>query len=120
MSAVQAPRCEIIDYADLPAVACPCGLARRALADVDDFPGTVHVTEISTDARAHYHQRLTETYFFLECGPDAQMELDGQRLPVRPGMLILIRPGVQHRAVGQMKVLITCIPNFDPADEWFD
>jgi mannose-6-phosphate isomerase-like protein (cupin superfamily) len=78
------------------------------------------VTEISVDARLHYHKRLTETYYFLECGPDARMQLDDEELAVRPGTCIMIRPGTRHRAIGKMKVLIIVFPKFDPADEWFD
>ncbi len=74
--------------------------------------------KLSLDARAHYHKRLTETYYFLECGADARMELDGEVLPVKPGMAILIPPGIRHRAIGEMKVLILVLPKFDPADEW--
>ena len=113
-------RYELVDFAELPGVPCPCGIARRAFADVADFPGTLHVTEISADAQLHYHRRLTETYYFLECSPDAHMQLDDQLLPVRPGMCIMVRPGTRHRAVGTMKVLIVVWPKFDPADEWFD
>ena len=109
-----------MDFAEVPGVPCPCGTARRAFADVEDFPGTVHVTEISEDAQTHYHRALTETYYFLECGPDAKMQLDGDTVPVKPGMCILIPPGVRHRAVGKMKVLIIALPKFDPADEWMD
>ncbi len=109
---------EIVDFAQVPGVPCPCGTARRGLADVADFPGTIHVTEISEHAELHYHQRLTETYFFLECEADAQMQLDDERLPVRPGMCIMIRPGTRHRALGRMKVLIVVLPKFDPADEF--
>lgn len=111
-------RYRIADFAEVPGVQCPCGTARRAFADVPDFPATVHVTSISLDARAHYHKRLTETYYFLECGADARMELDGEILPVKPGMAILIPPGIRHRAIGEMKVLILVLPKFDPADEW--
>ena len=114
------PRYHIADFAEIPGVPCPCGTARRAFTDVAEFPGTVHVTEISEDAQKHYHKRLTETYYFLECGPDAQMELDGDQVPVRPGKCIVIPPGVRHRAVGKMKVLIIALPKFDPTDEWFD
>ena len=96
------------------------GAARRAFADVPDFPGTIHVTEIALDNQLHYHKRLTETYFFLECEPGAQMQLDEERIDVHPGMCILIRPGTRHRAVGRMRVLIVVYPKFDPADEWFD
>ncbi len=110
----------VVDFAQLPGVPCPFGTARRAFADVPEFPGTVHVTEISADAKVHYHRRLTETYFILECRADAQMQLDDERIPLKPGMCILIPPGVRHRAVGTMKVLILALPKFDPEDEWFD
>ncbi len=113
-------RYRIVDFADVPGVPCPCGTARRAFHDAPDFPATVHVTEISEDAALHYHKQLTETYFFLECGPQAQMQLDGDLVPVRPGMCIVIPPGVRHRAVGKMRVVIFVLPKFDPADEWLD
>jgi quercetin dioxygenase-like cupin family protein len=111
---------EIADFAALPGVACPCGTARRAFGDVPDFPATIHVTEIAADARLHYHRKLTETYYFLECGPNAQMQLDNEIIPVHPGMCVLIRPGTRHRAIGRMRVLIVVFPKFDPDDEWFD
>ena len=111
---------EIADFATIPGVPCPCGIARRAFADVADYPGTIHVTEISEDAKLHYHKRLTETYYFLECAPDARMQLNDEFVTVKPGQCIMIRPGTRHRAVGKMKVLIVCLPKFDPHDEWFD
>lgn len=113
-------RWKLVDFSEIEGVACPCGTARRAFADVADFPATVHRTEISADARVHYHRRLTEVYYFLECQPDAKMELNGQRIPVAPGQCILIPPGVRHRAVGKMTVLVIVSPKFDPDDEWFD
>ena len=114
------PPYELVDFASLPGVPCPCGTARRGLADVDDYPGTIHVTEIALDSALHYHKRLTETYYFLECEPGAQMQLNDEVLGVRPGTCIMIRPGTRHRAIGRMKVLIVVFPKFDPADEWFD
>ncbi len=113
-------RYRVADFAEIAGVPCPCGMARRAFADVDEFPGTLHVTEISTEARLHYHKTLTETYYFLECEEDAQMQLDDDLISVRQGMSVVIPPGVRHRAVGTMKVLIVVLPKFDPADEWFD
>lgn len=113
-------KAKIVDFAELQGVACPCGTARRAFADVPEFPGTVHVTQVKLDAERHYHKRLTETYFILECGPEARMELDGETVPVKPGVCVLIPPGVRHRALGRMKVLIVVFPKFDPADEWLD
>lgn len=120
MSQAVLRRYEVVDFAQIPPVPCPCGEARRAFADLADFPATIHQTQITLDARVHYHKRLTETYYFLECEPGARMQLDDELVPVRPGMCILIRPGVRHRAVGRMKVVVVCLPKFDPADEWFD
>jgi mannose-6-phosphate isomerase-like protein (cupin superfamily) len=113
-------RYQVVDFADIAGTACPCGTARRAFADAADLPLTVHQTEISADARAHYHQRVTEVYYILECGGDAKMELDGELVAIGPGHAILIRPGVRHRGIGKMKVLVIVYPKFDPADEWFD
>ena len=89
----------------------------RLVLDVPDFPATIHRTEITADAKTHYHRRLTEVYYILQCGPEAALELDGRRVAVRPGMCALIRPGVRHRALGPMTVLIVVVPKFDPADE---
>lgn len=116
----QAAGYELADFSQIQGVPCPCGTARRAFTDVEDFPGTVHVTEICMSAKLHYHKQLTETYYFLECDADAQMQLDDEIIDVKPGMSIMIRPGTRHRALGQMKVLILVLPKFDPADEWFD
>ncbi|MBM3738655.1 MAG: cupin domain-containing protein [Acidobacteria bacterium] len=113
-------RAVVADYAQIDGVECPCGVARRAFADVEGAPLTLHVTEIRRDALVHYHKRITEVYYFLECQPEAMMELDGEPVPVRPGMAVMIPPGVRHRAVGEMKVIIVAHPKFDPADEWLD
>jgi len=115
-----AKRYEIVDFSAVKGVPCACGLSHRALEEVDDYPATIHVTDISADAKTHYHKRLTETYYFLECAPGAKMQLDDDIIPVRPGMCILIRPGVRHRAIGKMKVLIVVLPKYDHEDEWFD
>ncbi len=118
MNPIASARCHIADFAQVPGVPCPCGVARRAFHDAPDFPATVHVTDISEDAALHYHKRLTETYYFLECAPDARMQLDDDLVSVRPGMCIVIPPGVRHRAVGRMRVVIFVLPKFDPADEF--
>ncbi len=107
----------VVDFDEMPAIGCPCGSARRAFLDVEEFPGTIHRTEIKAEAVAHYHRRLTETYYFLECEPDARMQLDDELIRVKPGTCVLIPPGVVHRAVGRMTVLIVVFPKFDSTDE---
>ena len=108
----------VIDLESLPAVPCPCGLARRGLQECTTFPGTIHRTTITQDAQKHWHQRMTETYYILQCSSGAAMELDDQLLPVRPGMCIVIPPGITHRAIGQMEILNIVLPKFDPQDEF--
>lgn len=110
----------VVDFAALAGVPCPCGTAKRAFADVAEYPATVHVTEISRDARTHYHREHTETYYFLKCDADAKMQLDDEILDVHPGMCIMIPPGVRHRAIGEMTIINFVTPKFDPADEHFD
>jgi mannose-6-phosphate isomerase-like protein (cupin superfamily) len=109
---------EVVDFQQLPSVACPCGEARRAFHSADDFPATIHLTHINRAAQAHYHKRTTEVYYILECSADAALELNQTLLPVSTGMAILIRPGTVHRARGEMKILLVASPKFDPADEF--
>lgn len=114
------PRYRIVDFNAVPGVSCPCGTARRAFAEVEGYPATIHLTEIAADARLHYHNEHTETYVILDCRDDARIQLDDEVVPVRPGMCILIPPGVRHRALGRMTILNIVMPKFDPADEHFD
>lgn len=109
---------EIVHFDEIEPVACPCGQARRAFAEAADFPATVHQTEITLDAKPHFHNGQTEVYVILECDEDAALELNGQRHPVRVGSAILIRPGCVHRALGRMKVTVICTPKFDHRDEY--
>lgn len=111
---------KVVEFSALPVLQCPCGTTQRAFGEVAAYPGTIHLTRISEDALLHYHKRLTETYYFLECGPGATMQLDDETVPVKAGMCIMIPPGVRHRAIGKMTVLNIVFPKFDPADEWMD
>ncbi|MBA4189085.1 MAG: cupin [Planctomycetaceae bacterium] len=110
----------VADLNSIPPVRCPCGWARRAFADVEGAPASVHRVEILEDARTHYHKIQTETYYVLECASGAAIELDGELVPVAVGTAIMIPPGVRHRAVGRMTIVNVVVPPFDEADEWFD
>ena len=110
----------IVDFESVETVPCPCGLAQRALHDCRDFPGTIHVTEFKGDSKRHYHKQLTETYYVLSVEPGAAIEIEGQEIPLKIGMCIVIPPGLRHRGIGHFKILNVVIPNFDPNDEWFD
>ncbi|HVR76634.1 MAG TPA: cupin domain-containing protein, partial [Planctomycetota bacterium] len=100
---------------DIVPMLCPCGLTRRAFAVPGNKAASIHLVLISRDARAHHHETLTEIYYVLE--GSGHLELDEARVPLSPGVAVLIRPGTRHRAVGKLKVLVISTPPFDPADE---
>jgi mannose-6-phosphate isomerase-like protein (cupin superfamily) len=110
-----------LDLAAIPAVPCPCGSTRRGFLEEGRGRCSLHLVEISAGSRTHWHERLTEVYYFLE--GEGHMELDGKLHPVRPGHAVLVLPGTRHRAVpgkGPMKILNFVVPGFEPADERFD
>jgi mannose-6-phosphate isomerase-like protein (cupin superfamily) len=108
----------IADLNSVEATRCPCGWARRAFATPENTVATIHLVSIEEDSRVHYHKRMTEIYLILE--GEGFMELDGERIPVRPMTTILIKPGCRHRAVGRMRIINVPVPAFDPADEYED
>ncbi len=111
-------RFQIANLDGIPSIDCPCGTTRRAFTDDPDQTASLHVVEIRTDAKTHYHKTMTEIYFVLD--GVGQMELDGEIHHVQPGMSILIKPGCRHKAIGNLKIINVAIPAFDPEDEWFD
>lgn len=111
---------EIAQLDEIPSVKCPCGFSRRAFVSPENPVATIHMVDIQSDARTHYHKKLTEIYLILETEGDAFMELDGELVPVKPMTSIFIRPGCRHRAVGKMRIVNIPVPAFDPNDEWFD
>lgn len=113
-----APRYAMVQLDQVPGVACPCGSARRAFADLPGAPASVHLVDIKVDSETHHHQRTTEIYVILE--GEGFLELDGERVPVRPLSAVLIRPGCRHRAVGRLRLLNIPVPPFDPLDEFTD
>lgn len=109
------PRYRLARFDEIDPVRCPCGWARRAFAAPDNDVATVHRVDIEADSQVHYHTRLTEIYVVLE--GEGHLELDGERVPVRPMTVVMILPGCRHRAVGQLRLLNIVVPPFDPEDE---
>ena len=102
----------------LDTLRCPCGFTRRAFVSDDNPVATLHLLDVQSDAQVHYHKTLTEIYLILE--GQGHMELDGERVQVKPMTAIMIKPGCRHRAVGKLRIAIVPVPAFDPQDEWFD
>ena len=118
MSDAKTRKYSVVNLDEVTPVPCPCGMSRRAFTDDPDKIASLHVVDISIDAKTHYHKKLTEIYYILEGA--GQMELDGELVDVGPGSTVLIKPGCRHRAIGKMRILNVPVPAFDPEDEWFD
>ena len=107
-----------VEFSNIMPVPCPCGMSKRAFIQESEGAVSLHVVEISIHAKLHYHKNRREIYYILE--GEGFLELDGEKLPVKPGSSIMINPGCRHRALGQLKVVNVSLPAFDPEDEYFD
>jgi mannose-6-phosphate isomerase-like protein (cupin superfamily) len=99
-----------------PTVPCPCGSSTRIITRADTPTANVHVTHI-TDSTKHYHKEAAEVYYILD--GEGQMELGTDIVELKPGVTILIPPGLAHRAWGDIKCLIVGIPASKHGDEFF-
>jgi hypothetical protein len=111
-------RFQSVELADLPPIDCCCGTTRRAFADLPDAPASAHYLDVRDEPTTHYHLKTTEIYVVLE--GEGFLELDGEKLPVKPLSAVMIRPGCRHRAIGRMKILNIPVPKHDDADFYYD
>ena len=100
---------------ELPADRSICGY-RKCLITPEDFPeASISLLSIS-EAEEHYHKKTTEFYYIL--GGRGHLILNGERIPVVPNTLIMVKPGTRHRAVGKLKTLVIGVPPFDLDDQF--
>lgn len=99
------------------AVPCPCGSSIRLITRRDTSLANVHVTHIR-DSKKHYHKHCTEIYYILE--GKGKMELaEEEVIAIKPGIVVMIKPGTPHRGYGDFKALIVGIPALREDDEFF-
>jgi mannose-6-phosphate isomerase-like protein (cupin superfamily) len=84
-----------------------CGQIRPLIDESHLAAGEVHHLEI-TDAKLHYHERTDEFYYVLS--GSGRMSLDGEEVELHEGVTVYVPRGVKHRAWGDLKVLVVCIP----------
>src|SRR5262245_39359813 len=84
-----------------------CGLIRPLIEEKDQAAGEVHHLEI-TDAKLHYHERTDEFYYVLS--GQGRMTLDDTEIELHEGVVVYVPRGTKHRAWGDLKVLVVCIP----------
>ena len=84
-----------------------CGQIRPLLEEKDGAAAEVHHLEIN-DAKLHYHQRTDEIYYILD--GRGRMQLDETEIELSEGLVVYVPRGIKHRAWGNLKVLVICIP----------
>ena len=109
---------EEVNFGDLTEQDCCCGVVRRAFADSEDGPASVHLLNLAEEPTSHYHRKTTEIYVVLE--GEGHLELDGDLIPVKPFSAVMIKPGCRHRGIGKLKLFNISVPKFDPDDFYYD
>ena len=84
-----------------------CGQIRPLIEEADGAAAEVHHLEI-TDARMHYHERTDEVYYVLE--GVGRMRLGDTEIELHKDVTVYVPRGMKHRAWGNLKVLVICIP----------
>src|SRR5580765_189680 len=84
-----------------------CGQIRPLIEERDGAAAEVHHLEI-TDAKLRYHLRTDELYYVI--GGRGRMSLDNEEIELKEGAVVYVPRGVKHRAWGNLKVLVVCIP----------
>jgi mannose-6-phosphate isomerase-like protein (cupin superfamily) len=92
---------------DVPVWTEMCGQIRTLIEEKDGAPAEIHHLEI-TDAKLHYHERTDEIYYILD--GEGKMRLDDEEMELREGVVVYVPRGVKHKAWGELKVLVICIP----------
>ena len=104
------------DRDKIKAIPCPCGSSIRLITEKDTSIANVHVTHI-IESRKHYHKKCTEIYYIIE--GEGKMELSEREIvDLKPGVVVMIKPGIPHRGYGDFNALIVGIPALQEEDEY--
>ena len=95
------------DPAEVQPWAETCGQIRCLIEEKDGAAGEVHHVEIH-DAKLHYHERTDEFYYVID--GEGTMRLDDQEIELHKGVVVYVPRGIKHKAVGDLKVLVICVP----------
>ena len=95
------------DITEIQPWAETCGQIRPLIGEPDGAAAEVHHLEI-TDAKLHYHERTDEIYYVLD--GTGRMRVGDQEIELHKDVVVYVPRGVKHRAWGNLKVLVVCIP----------
>lgn len=95
------------DPVDVTPWAETCGEIRCLIEEKDGAAGEVHRVKIH-DAKMHYHAKTDEFYYVID--GHGTMTLDGTQIELHQGVVVYVPRGIKHKAVGDLTVLVVCVP----------
>ena len=95
------------DPAEVVPWAETCGEIRCLIEEKDGAAGEVHQVQIH-DAKMHYHAKTDEFYYVID--GQGTMTLDGTKIELHKGVVVYVPRGTKHKAVGDLTVLVICVP----------
>jgi mannose-6-phosphate isomerase-like protein (cupin superfamily) len=84
-----------------------CGQIRPLIEEKDAAAAEVHHLEI-TNAKLHYHERTDEIYYVLD--GTGRMRVGDNEIELRKDVTVYVPRGMKHKAWGNLKILVICIP----------
>ncbi len=84
-----------------------CGQIRPLIEEHDGASAEVHQVEIN-HAKLHCHTHTDEIYYIID--GTGSMILDEEEIEVHKGVVVYVPRGVKHKAIGNLNVLLVCIP----------
>ena len=85
---------------------------RRDTRDGTEVQCATLATLLITESPEHWHLETDEAYIVLDVDPDSHMVVGNTRVPLKPGMVILLPRGQQnkHGAFGKMRAMMLFTP----------
>jgi len=95
-----------------------CGFRKKLITSDECSSVAISHLDIS-DAKKHYHKKTTEFYYVLS--GTGEIELNDEKIPIKTGTIVMINPGVVHRAIPHenLKVLVIMTPPTGETEDQF-
>ena len=98
---------------ELPTQKSICGI-RKQFITRDMFENVSFSVLHITDATPHYHKKTTEFYYVVE--GQGTLEVDGEKIPLRLGAFVMIKPTAVHKSYGDFRAIVAGSPAFSHED----
>ena len=95
------------DPQEIEGISDPCGTVWPMFTESDTSVAEFFIVE-SHDAIPHYHTKITEFYHVID--GSGKLILDDEEVELHKGVTVMINPGTTHRAVGDLSVIVVCVP----------